>query len=142
VHQLVNKNLISLFFILSPCMLLSHILKNQLMLFYYNYTILKTQSSKTLECLCPVSPYMFRSLKADHPQWRMFLLHCYLFALLLFLGITLSGHVALSLFMLLCVLSRCSSSCLDNRTSSGRACGFVSVYAVVCALPLLVQLSG
>jgi hypothetical protein len=33
----------------------------------------KTQFSKTLECLCPVSPYMFRSLKADHPQGRMFL---------------------------------------------------------------------
>jgi hypothetical protein len=38
------------------------------------------------------------------------LLHCYLFALFLFLGITLPGHVALSLFIVLCVLSRCSRS--------------------------------
>jgi hypothetical protein len=38
-------------------------------------------------------------------------LHCYLFALLLFLGTTLPGHVALcALFMLLCVPSRCSRS--------------------------------
>jgi hypothetical protein len=41
------------------------------------YTFLKTHTSKTLECLCPVSPYMFRSLRSDHPQWRLFLLHCY-----------------------------------------------------------------
>jgi hypothetical protein len=54
-------------FILSPCMLLLHILKNQLKLHFL------TQFSKTLECLCPVSPYMFWSLKADHPRGRMFL---------------------------------------------------------------------
>jgi hypothetical protein len=50
---------------------ITHI-KNQLM-HNQNYTFFKTQFSKTLECLCPVSPYMFRSLKADHPQGRMFL---------------------------------------------------------------------
>jgi hypothetical protein len=91
-------------------MLLSHILKNQLMHFILKLYFLKhDHSSKPLECLCPVLPYMFRSLTLTILR-GIVLVALLLSALLLFLGTTLSGHVA------------------------------VSVCAVVCTLPLLVQL--
>jgi hypothetical protein len=71
----------------------------------------KKQFSKTLECLYPVSPYMFRSLKLT----------------------ILRGECSFAL-LLVCLV-------VVPRHNFTRACGFVcSVYAVVCALPLLVQL--
>jgi hypothetical protein len=84
-------------------------------------------SSKTLECLCPLLPYMFRSLTLTILR-GIVPVALLLSALLLFLGTTLSGHVAVFLFVLLCVPSRCSSSCILSFSSrrqytTGRAAG-------------------
>jgi hypothetical protein len=56
-------------FLLSPCMLLLHIFKNQLMHFILKLHFLKhNHSSKTLECLCPCASLHVSVINLDHPQ--------------------------------------------------------------------------
>jgi hypothetical protein len=88
---------------------ISYIFKKPTPALYFKITLLKhNHSSKTLECLCPCATLHVSVINLDHPQG--YCSCCNATVRLVVFVITLPGHVAVFLFVLLsCVPSRCSS---------------------------------